>query len=312
MSNHRRDYEQRINRVLDCIHAQLDAPPDLEELARIACFSRFHFHRIFSAMVGEPVYGYIRRLRLERAASALAVHADRPVLDVALDAGFRSQAAFSRAFREQFGASPSQWRRDRKIGKTERKDWQGLRIARQIPAQRDGYIQHGSPNEGAQPNLEEPMDIRIETLPPREVAYARRIGPYGEAARQAWDLLCSWAGPRDLLSEDGVFLSVSHDDPGVTEQARLRYDACLVVPEQVQAQGSIGRRRIPGGKYAIARYQGPVDQIGRAWAALFRQWLPDSGYRPGDHPGYELYVQAPSQEPPHETVADCCLPIVAL
>ena len=312
MSRHRRGYEQRINRVLDHIHARLDRDLDLEELARIACFSRFHFHRIFSAMVGEPVYGYIHRLRLERAASTLVVHRDRPVMDVALDAGFRSQAAFSRAFREQFGTSPSQWRRDRKFGKEERKKGQGLRIAHQIPAAAEGYIQDSSPTKGTSADLEVPMHIRIETLPPREVAYARRIGPYAEAARQAWDLLCSWAGPRDLLNDEGVFLSVSHDDPAVTEAVRLRYDACLVVPPEVAAQGAIGRRTISGGKYAIVRHEGPVDQVGRAWAVLFRQWLPDSGYRPGNHPGYEPTIRAPTKDPPHEAVVDCCLPIEPL
>ena len=65
------NYQQRINLVLRHIEQNLDTRPDLDELARIACFSPYHFHRIFSAMVGESVAAYVRRLLLERAAMQL-------------------------------------------------------------------------------------------------------------------------------------------------------------------------------------------------------------------------------------------------
>mgnify|MGYP000458632448 FL=1 len=64
-------YQQRINLVLRHIEQNLDTRPDLDELARIACFSPYHFHRIFSALVGESVAAYKRRLLLERAAMQL-------------------------------------------------------------------------------------------------------------------------------------------------------------------------------------------------------------------------------------------------
>lgn len=65
------DYKARILRVLTHIHEHLDEELDLEELARVACFSSFHFHRIFAAMTGETIADHVRRLRLERAAIEL-------------------------------------------------------------------------------------------------------------------------------------------------------------------------------------------------------------------------------------------------
>ena len=90
----RQDYETRMNRVLEHIQGHLDEPLALDELAAVACFSPYHFHRIFSGMIGESVKSYIRRLRLERAAFAL-VHGTAPVTEIAFDAGFETHESFT-------------------------------------------------------------------------------------------------------------------------------------------------------------------------------------------------------------------------
>ena len=105
-----RSYLQRIGLVLRHIEENLDARPDLDELARIACFSPYHFHRIFSAMVGESVAAYVRRLLLERAAMQLG-HSSESVTQIALGSGYESVDAFSRAFRTHMGMLPSEYRR---------------------------------------------------------------------------------------------------------------------------------------------------------------------------------------------------------
>src|SRR6266853_3843414 len=106
-------YQERVLRVLLHIQRNLDRPLELEELASVACFSPFHFHRIFRGIVGESVMEYVRRLRLEQAAQKLRF-SDSPVIDVALDAGYESHEAFTRAFSARFGLSPSSFRKTRK------------------------------------------------------------------------------------------------------------------------------------------------------------------------------------------------------
>ena len=104
-------YKERILRVLRYIQGHLDEPLSLDELAGIAYFSPFHFHRIFRGVVGESVKEHIRRLRLERAVSRLRL-TDQSILNIALDTGYESHESFSRAFKTMFGATPSVIRRD--------------------------------------------------------------------------------------------------------------------------------------------------------------------------------------------------------
>src|SRR5215471_18430069 len=103
------DYQSRILRVLVHIQKNLDSQVSLEELAGIASFSPFHFHRIFSGMVGESVKEHVRRLRLERAAHRLRF-AGQPVTEIALDAGYETHESFTRAFGVMFGEPPIEFR----------------------------------------------------------------------------------------------------------------------------------------------------------------------------------------------------------
>src|SRR5947209_7922291 len=91
------DYRERIVRVVLHIQRHLDDELDLDRLASVAAFSRFHFHRIFRGMTGETVYAYVRRIRLERAAGQLK-HLDQPITEIALNAGFEAHESFTRAF----------------------------------------------------------------------------------------------------------------------------------------------------------------------------------------------------------------------
>jgi AraC-like DNA-binding protein len=99
LSVHRREYERRVNRVMDYVQAHLDEDLTLEKLAGVAAFSPFHFHRVFAAITGETLSNFIRRVRLERAASCLAIMRETSVLEIALRYGFSSAVTFARAFK---------------------------------------------------------------------------------------------------------------------------------------------------------------------------------------------------------------------
>ena len=94
-------YQERILKVLVYIQNHLDETLSLEELAGVAHFSPYHFHRIFRGMVGESLMEHVRRLRLERAAHRLKF-TDSPVTRIAFEAGYETHEAFTRAFRALF------------------------------------------------------------------------------------------------------------------------------------------------------------------------------------------------------------------
>lgn len=104
------EYSRRMNRVLDYIDLHLGTPLALDELAGVAHFSPFHFHRVFAGWLGETLGDYLQRRRLAVGASMLAACPSDSVLSVAVTVGFGSGEAFARAFKRQFGCTPSAWR----------------------------------------------------------------------------------------------------------------------------------------------------------------------------------------------------------
>jgi len=103
------EYSDCIADVMRYIREHITEPLDRETLAAVAGFSIPHFHRVFTAHVGESAISYVRRLRLERAARKLRRGAV-DITEVALAAGYDSHAAFGKAFKQQFGVSPSEFR----------------------------------------------------------------------------------------------------------------------------------------------------------------------------------------------------------
>ncbi len=216
-----RDYQERILRVLVHIQTHLDDALDLDSLARLADFSPFHFHRVFCGMVGEPVKTHVRRLRLERAAAVLKHGAKDDLLHVALDAGYDSHEAFTRAFGKRFGTPPSDYRRlHRSVAPSG------------VVYDPNGVADRFDPWTGQEGKT---MEAKIETLDAIKVAFVRHVGPYA-CCGEAWGRLCAWAGPKGLLGPQATMLAQSHDDPDVTPPDKLRYDACLVVGDDVEAE----------------------------------------------------------------------------
>jgi AraC-like DNA-binding protein len=102
---------RRLDRALELIHANLGRPLAVEEIARTACLSLFHFHRLFAAAYGETPHRYLTRLRLARAA-ALLRGSEMPVADVGLRCGFESAGSFTTLFSRHFGMAPARFRRN--------------------------------------------------------------------------------------------------------------------------------------------------------------------------------------------------------
>ena len=180
----REEYTARINRVVDYIEAHLDEDLSLETLAQVAHFSRFHFHRIFHAMMGETLNQYIHRRRLQKAAAWLVYTPKKSITEIALECGFSGSAAFARAFKNKYQMSASAWRaggyrQDRKIGKTEGKDGQTPGNNRQDAGLSSMYIDPVTHNPRWRIAMNDTAQIQIDVrdVPPQPVAYIRHIGP---------------------------------------------------------------------------------------------------------------------------------------
>ncbi|MEM9379914.1 MAG: AraC family transcriptional regulator [Planctomycetota bacterium] len=279
MDERGRSVRARIEAVCRTIEERLAEEPTLDELAASADLSTFHFHRLFRGLVGETVAGYARRLRLERAAYRIE-HGEDDLLVVALDAGYGSHEAFTRAFRRQFGVPPSEYR---------------SRVKGEADAAPEG------------PELE----VRIERVEPQVVACARHVGPYSDVG-DAWKALMKWGWRRSLFGRPTTF-GLSHDDPDVTEPERLRYDACMVVAPGTTTKGPVALRDLPGGSFAVTEHAGPYAAIGDTYASLFAHVVsrPIGGRRwtLGDPPAREVYLNDPRRTKPTDLRTEIWMPV---
>ncbi|VAW34996.1 Transcriptional regulator, AraC family [hydrothermal vent metagenome] len=258
------DHQQRITNVMLLIQARLDDPPSLGEVAALAAFSPYHFHRLFTAYTGESLSTFIRRLRLERAANRLRQTLDA-ITNIALDAGYETSANFSKAFRQQFGQSPSEFRR------------------------RDHLLQtavfHNIANQE-----QKGMKPKIVTLEPQKVLFVRKTGVYSQASAAAFGALLPFAYSNRLMKKETQIIGISYDSPDITDADKLRYDACITITDEIQPQGEVGVQTVAGGRYAIFIHKGAYEGFSHTYGLIFSQWLPQSGERLRAVPTFERYL----------------------
>lgn len=274
------DYVQRVNRAIDHVLQHLADPLPLDEVARVACFSPFHFHRVFRALVGEPLRQFVRRVRLERAVAMLTHEPRRSLTDIALQCGFGSSSDFARTFRQRYGVAPSDF--DVTAFRAERRQaWQ------EAVAGPEHHLLDGLP---AGPNPDG-FRVTLVSLPPRCVAYIRVLDSYREGVvPAAVQRLVAWADARGL--GDGQWLGYMWDDPEVVAIEQCRYDVGLVVPD-VAPSGEIGRLQFPAMTVARVEVRGGIDLEMRAIDWLWRSWLPTSGFVPAEQPAFEAWIGRP-------------------
>jgi AraC family transcriptional regulator len=247
------DYRERILRALIYIQQHLDDELSLEQLSAVANFSRFHFHRVFHGLVGESLGQHIRRLRLERAAKQLK-QSSEPVVQLALQAGFETHEAFTRAFKTMFETSPSDYRAAHKP----------------TPESPSGTY-FDDVKSFHSPSYGDPASVEVKQISPMRVIFLRHVGPYS-AVGSTWGRLMGWAGPRGLLGPNMVTIGIVHDDPAITPADKIRYDACLVVPPSVKPEGEFGIMDLADGFHAVATHRGPYENLSQTY-----QRIPASG-----------------------------------
>lgn len=316
----RAEYARRMNRVLNYIDQHLDQPLELAQLADVANFSRFHFHRIFAAWMGETLGDYARRRRLEKAAFRLSCGTNESVLETALATGFGSGEAFARAFKQKFGCTPSAWRADT----ANRMAMQAAAIGQRHTMGNDSNPDQvfGNPDQAGPRRFDETgdstqskgiaMEVQVLDLPATRVAYQRLIGPYGPAIGTFWrGTMAPWMQSHGLGAN--ICYGVGYDDPSITPPDKCRYDACVEVPADFQPGAQADIATLPGGRYAVARFKAQPLAIADAWTWLTREWLPSSGLQCDDRPCFERFHTATAMDPvTGEFSCDICIPVRAL
>ncbi len=291
------DYVERTNRAIDYIVRNLSSPLRLEDVARAACFSPFHFHRVFRALLGETLSQFVKRQRLERALYSMSHAPKRSLTEIALECGFSSSSDFSRNFKQRFGVPPSLF------------DLKTFRDSRRAEFEVVMSNQEGGPKLPRLPRGENPdgFEVQLRTLPARTVAYIRVLDPYqGTAVPEAYKRLIAWAEERGLA--DGQWLGYMWEDPEIVALKDCRYDLAVVV-DDVKPEGEVGRFEFPAMRVAELSLSGNIELEQRALDWIFGTWLPQSGYEPDEHPAFEAWAGRPFAHGFEHFELSCQLPI---
>ncbi|HBA36072.1 MAG TPA: hypothetical protein DCZ12_18255 [Gammaproteobacteria bacterium] len=270
----RQTYAKRIESVIELIWSDPLKDWNLLELADHACFSPYHFHRIYKQMCGETVHKTMRRLRMHFA-GALLQRPDTHIHQTAQETGYRSTESFSRAFQQTYGVSPSQW--IHQLNQKERKNMH---------------------------------TVKIENMKPQRLFGIDHTGPYMQIGA-AFDKLYAWgAGKQTVLNEKTRLIGIFYDDPTHADPTKLRSTACISAPENASSdREDIQLITLKGGRHATLKFIGPYSQLEQAYQWLYGRWLPESGEEPADRPCFEIYLNDPKDTPPQALETLICMPL---
>lgn len=253
-----------MNKVVKHIEDNLGAEIDINELSKIACYSAYHFHRLFRAYVGESIYGYRKRLLLERAVKQLLYSSDS-IIEISFKCGYENQSSFNKAFKSQFSYTPSQVRKQRVSVNT-----------RKIKLNIKWSIQ---------------MKPEIKNIENINVICARETGSYVEAAPKAWGRIMKFTYSNKLMTKDTKLIGISHDDPNVTDPDHIRYDACVDIDADTTNEDNLTKQTIAGGKYAVFLHKGAYENFQQTYSYIFNKWLPESNHKLHDEKiCFEVYL----------------------
>lgn len=289
-------YLARFQKVLAYIDQDANQDLRVETLCAVAAFSKFHFHRQFSALFGISVFRYVQLSRLKRAAHQLAFRTDS-VLDIALGNGYEGADSFSRAFKNSVGQAPSAFRKQPQWD-----TWHA--IYQTIRAVRNQHMHMQLQHDFS--------SIKIIDFPATAIAaFEHRGHPnrIGDSVRR----FIAWRKEQKLSPKLFATFNLLHNNPEEVAPEEFRMDiACAISATQdvkFDAAKGIVIKSIPRGRCAVLRHHGSDDMLAQSIQFLYAAWLPQSEENLRDFPLYVQRVKFFSDVSEAETITDIFLPI---
>jgi AraC family transcriptional regulator len=250
------EYLQSVYKVIHFIELNYKEELTLETLSKVGGFSKYHFHRIFKAIIGESIGEHLRRVRLQN--TTIKFKTDSNITDIALSSGYETNSAFSKAFKKHFGVTPSEFSKNAKIKK-------GVAMI-------------------------EPTFVEMQ---PVDILYVRKEGEYGESCARAWEVLLNFVSMpqnKNLLTDKLMRFGIGHDNPNVTEASKIRCDACISWDDKnVKPEGEVQSKSIDGGKYAMFLHKGAYEEL-KSTYDMVTDWIVESSVSLRDKPLFEKYL----------------------
>jgi AraC family transcriptional regulator len=236
----------------------------LDDIAGVAGVSRYHVSRAFGEALGRPITRYVRGRRLTEAAKALASGAT-DILAVALESGYGSHEAFTRAFREQFGLTPESVRAQHHLDNIE-------------------LVEAMTMNHSILKDLAEPRFETRKAFLAAGLSVRYDYESCGAGIPAQWQRFAPYIGNvPGQTGTDAYGVRYNSDDSG------LDYLCGVEVGEFSQLPPELSRVRVPANRYAVFTHSGHISAIRSTWHTIWNRWLPKSGHQLADAPDFERY-----------------------
>ena len=276
------NYQKSIDQVLTYIDANLSEKAELDKLAEIANLSKFHFHRIMKAYLNEALGRYINRIRLETAAKLLR-YSSQPINEIAYRVGYDTPSAFSKGFKKLFGLSPTAVRKQKDL------------IMDKEKSITTNDIQ---------------LVNSIKKINDIEVIFQQSKGKTGdETTVENWETLFSKAQDYNVLNLQSKFFGINWDDPEITPNEKVRYDACISIQNSAEIEKAFSIKVIRGGKYLCFLYKGDYQNLGLVYNHIFRDWVIKMNYDLREEPIFEQYINNKEITPKEDLLTEIFIPI---
>ena len=280
-------YLESINKAIAFIESNSTTDIQLKDIATQANLSQYHFHRVFKSLTGDTTKDFLTRLRLEKAALKLK-HSQNDIGQIAFDCGYQNHETFTRAFKEYFRLTPLEYRNS---------------IAELTTNKQNEY---GKANIDLNAlNIQGPV---IKTIPDLHLAYIRHTGSYDKVG-SSFKKLMFWAATHLVLKLKPVTIGIVHDNPDLTAEQHIRFDACVLLSKEIKPNGEIGYKRIEGGKFAVFTYRGAYEGFHPVYDYIYNVCLFDNKFDLADKPALEWYIKSPPFNKPENFVTDFYVPI---
>jgi AraC family transcriptional regulator len=286
---------EHIGKALYHIETHLDDVLNVKTLARVAGYSPYHFCRAFKASVGESVISYATRLRIERATLKM-MNNDRSIIQIALEAGFETPNGFNKAFKKIFCLTPTEYKKQQLNLLQNYKD--KMMQAPKIVTRDEKFVVYERECGG----YEKSSDIAWKKL-------SKELNDLGEKLKNNPDSDC-----KDTIildTKDAELLGICHDDPTVTDEKNIRYDAAIAWDKKkidfLKEQG-FNTKKIEGGKYAMVLYKGNYEKAIDSWSGIYN-WIGENGYKFKDSPPFERYLNTPNEVSEDKLLTEIYVPL---
>ncbi len=257
-----KEHQKVVDSALYYIYRYIDTDINIDTLCQDLNISRYHFQRVFKAIMGVNIYEYIKSIRLQRSASLLLTNKGATISEIAQMCGYSSQSSFIRAFKAKFNTTPKLWR-------------------------------SGEYKSYAKANLKdlktfEHIEPKILKTTPIEAHYIRHKG-YTKELKLIWQKLQSWVYHQDI--KEYRYIALYHDNPIVTPLSECGYIATVEIVDGIATKDDLSTFIIPSSVCATFEIEGAYGDILKLIEWVYNNWLPNSGFEATTLPSYTIFKQ---------------------